>query len=82
MSTVTLLDTYLQGLHVPSHHQCIGYVQVYMYMYMFKILRQTVVWNNLSWKYLRNNYINEGEKLKTSFEAFLSACNYYFYPKK
>ena len=24
------------------------------------------------WKYLQNNYINEGKKSKTSFEAFLA----------
>ena len=38
-STVITLNTYLQGL--PSHHQCRGYVQIYIYV--FKILRQTIV---------------------------------------
>ena len=38
-STVITLNTYLQGL--PSHHQCRSYVQIYIYV--FKILRQTIV---------------------------------------
>ena len=77
MSTVILLDTYLQGLR--SHHQCIGYVQIYIYV--FKILRQTIV-EQSELETLQNNYINEGEKSKTSFEAFLGACNHYFYLMK
>ena len=44
-STVITLNTYLQGL--PSHHQCRGYIQIYLYIYIyicvFKILRQTIV---------------------------------------
>ena len=40
-STVITLNTYLQGL--PSHHQCRVYVQIYIYMCVFKILRQTIV---------------------------------------
>ena len=39
------------------------------------------MWINLSWKNLQNNYINDGEKSKTTFEAILSACNH-FYSKK
>ena len=53
-----------------------------IYNCVFKILRQTLLWNNLRWKYLQNNCINEGEKSKTSFEAFLSVCDHYFYPNK
>ena len=38
-STVINLNTYLQDL--PSHHQYRGYVQIFMYV--FKILKQTIV---------------------------------------
>ena len=50
-------------------------------IYVFKILRQTTV-EQSELEILQNNYINEGEKSQTSFEAFLSACNHYFYSKK
>ena len=80
MSTVITLNTYLQG--VPSHHQCRGYVHIYMYVCVCVQDSETDSCGTVSGGNIHNIIILMEVKTQEQVLKLFSMCSHYFYSKK